>query len=625
MNCNKCNTVNQAGTKFCVNCGNNLENVTTPVVPETPELPGLANPTTVAQTPAASAPVAQTPAVDQTAPVEEPTGPLLEPITQPQLAPNLLATQAMPVVTPNAATTTQNIEPTPAQTSATPVAPNVAPSPATPVQSVQPGKPKKGINKKVLIPIIAVVLLVIVALVVLLIIKPFGGSTANELSSAKTILDPNRPIVIKEDGKYGFISSKGKQIIEPKYLEASNFYGDYAIVKIEVDDDELDYFDYKYQIINQKGKEQLEEAVYLEPEYYSEYGIWVIDNELYDDNLKQISEEGDYIYYIGQGYLTYTNYEKNISGIMTHKGKSIWEWNDSSISASISQNEYDEKDLYASVNSFSDTEREVVVSLKKKKIVYELEDPENNSIMEDKDGIFEVYSTNNYDTHTRLYFYNGKLAYENKEKDLEDLELYDREKQILQLDYGYSYDDGYTYKYYDVKNEKMLSEEPESNNSYDDEDLNELKYGFKKFESSYKYGIMAGDKILLQSKYEDIDYLGYNIFLYMKEVKNKELVLVSGDEKFSIMNVKNQKEEASFDADYINIGASNDSSFLKFEQYEDYYETSGYIVYNLITGKEKTFDKDADITLGSNYIKVEEDDKITYYNTKLESIYTTEE
>ena len=171
----------------------------------------------------------------------------------------------------------------------------------------------------------------------------------------------------------------------------------------------------------------------------------------------------------------------------------------------------------------------------------------------------------------------------------------------------------------------MLSEEPESDNSYDDEDLNELKYGFKRFESSYKYGIMAGDKILLQSKYEDIDYLGYNIFLYMKEVKNKELVIVSDDEKFSIMNVKNQKEEASFDADYINIGASNDSSFLKFEQYEDYYETSGYIVYNLITEKEKTFDKDADITLGSNYIKVEEDDKITYYNTKLESIYTTEE
>ena len=32
------------------------------------------------------------------------------------------------------------------------------------------------------------------------------------------------------------------------------------------------------------------------------------------------------------------------------------------------KNEYDEKDLYASVNSFSDTEREVVVSLKKKKI-----------------------------------------------------------------------------------------------------------------------------------------------------------------------------------------------------------------------------------------------------------------
>ena len=89
------------------------------------------------------------------------------------------------------------------------------------------------------------------------------------------------------------------------------------------------------------------------------------------------------------------------------------------------------------------------------------------------------------------------------------------------------------------------------------------------------------------------------------------------------MNVRNAKEVAKFDADYV--GMSQTSSFLKFSQYEDYYETDKYIVYNLITGEQKEFDGDVKIELGSNYITVEEDDKITYYNTKLESIYTVED
>lgn len=649
MNCNKCGTVNPEGTNFCVSCGNNLNSVATPtpVVPETPELPGLAaQPAPVApapvEMPSHAAPVA-TPAPS----VEEPTGPLLEPITQPQLAPNLLATQVIPTVAPEAPAPVPPMEPVapapvqqpvaPAPVAATPVAQPtpvapapVAPTPVAPVQpttapvapTVAPGMPvpKKGMNKKILIPIIAVAVVALIVVALLVVPKILGGSGADELAKAKIVLDTDRPIPIKEDGKYGFISSKGKVIIEPKYEDVGEFYGDYAVVAVENDDDDA-WTDYKYQVINQKGKEQLDEAVYLEPEYYPEYGIWVIDGKLYNEKLKQTSAEGEEIDYIGQGYLTYSNMDKNKSGIMTPSGKKIWSWDGWSIDASISKNEYGDDDLYATVNSYLDDEQEVIVSLKKKKIVYELEDRENHNIMEDNNGVFEIYNTNTYDTHTYLYFCNGKLAYESKDSELEGIEIYDYEKQIIRLEYGYDED----YKYYDAKKGKEVDKSTlEEKDEYEDEsDLTELKYGFKEFESSYKYGIISGDKILIQSKYEGVEFLEYAPFLYMKEVKNKELALFETENEYILMNVRNAKEVAKFDADYV--GMSQTSSFLNFSQYEDYYETDKYIVYNLITGKQKEFAGDVEIELGSNYITVEDDDKITYYNTKLESIYTVED
>lgn len=661
MNCNKCGTVNQPGTKFCVNCGNNLENIQTPdpVVSETPELPGLASPTPVAPAPAPAVPEMPAPAapaapvVETPAPaapvVEQPTGPLLEPITQPQLAPNLLATQVLPTVTPETVAPTPApaapvVEPTPVAPTpavapmqpmmqqAAPVTPAVTPAPVMPaaqptVAPVTPGTiqaPKKGFNKIILIPIIAVVVIALAVAGFIFVPKIFGGSGADELAAAKMLLDTDRPIPFKEDGKYGYLSSKGKVIIEAKYEEAYDFYGDYAVVGVENTDDDA-WTDYKYQIVNKKGKEQLDEAVYLEPEYYPEYGIWVIDGKLYNDSLKQTSKEGEEIDYIGQGYLTYSNMDKDESGIMTHNGKKVWSWDGWSISAEISENEYSDDDLYATVNSYLEDEQEVIVSLKKKKIVYELEDREDNNIIEEYNGVFEVYDTNTYDTHTYLYFYNGKLAYEGTDKDLEGIEVYDYEKQILRLDYGYNSDYEYVYKYYDAKKSEEVDKSTlEEKDEYEDEsDFTELKYGFKEFESSYKYGIISGDKILIQSKYEGVEFLEYAPFLYMKEVKNKELVLLETENEYILMNVRNAKEVARFDADYV--GMSQTSSFLKFSQYEDYYETDKYIVYNLITGEQKEFDGEVEIELGSNYITVEDDDKTTYYNTKLESIYTIED
>ena len=671
MNCSKCGAPNAADASFCGICGNNLKENLNPVeqtaapaaVPVEPamEMPApAAQPAPVempapAQPVAAPAPVAPAPAVEATPVQPEPVAPapVVEPTpVQPAPVAPVEATPVAPVQPAPVAPVEVTPTPVVAETPVVPVEqPAVAPAPMEqpvaplqqPVQPMQPvvdpnavavqpmqaavqpavvaptvvpAAPSQNLlsNKKLLIPIIAVAA-VLVIVVGLFVLSNLGGGSGSEKSAVKTLLDPKKPILVKKSGKYGYVSHKGKILIEPKYSEATEFYGDYAIVK--VDDAE---YDYTYQIINQKGKEQLKEAVIGQPTYDPENGTWVIDYRLYNSKLKPITKEGISVFEMSDGYYTYSNYDQGRSGIMNSKGKSLWDWKESSFYGDISESIYDEKDLYVAVQSFDEEEKEVIVSLKKKKIVYELDNYDDYNIRAESNGIFTIKEEDSYDTKTWLYFKDGKLKYETSDSKIEDIEVYDYEKQILELYYGYNDDYEREYKYYDVKAKEFITDVEDKDDYDTDEDLDlyELTYGFKPFESSDKYGLMAEDKILVSSTYDDVTFISYAPFLYMKEFKNKELVLFEKDDKIILYDVKKKKELQTFDASSVTTNET--STFIKLAKYEDY-DLKGYIVYNLISGEMKEYDEDADLEFGSNFYKEKNGSKDIYYNTNIEQIY----
>lgn len=625
MNCSKCGAPNAADASFCGICGNNLkENINNVEQPAT----AVSEPAVEMPAPAAPAP-AEMPAAAPVQPVPEPIAPVAEtPVTPVEPA----VVEPQPVAP---------VEVAPVEVAPTPVAPVEQPVVAAapvmaPVQPMQPGidpmqaaaqpavvaptvapvaPTNKNIlnNKKILIPIIAVAAVVLLV-VGFLVIKNLGGGAGSEKAAVKTLLDPKKPVLVEKSGKYGYVSHKGKVLIEPKYSEATEFYGKYAIVK--VDDAE---YDYTYQIINQKGKEQLKEAVIGQPTYDPEYGTWIIDYRLYNSNLKPITKEGISVFEMSAGYYTYSNYDQERSGIMNAKGKSLWDWKHSSFYGDLSESMYDEKDLYVAVKSYDD-ETEVIVSLKKGKIVYELENYKRDNIHAESNGIFTIKDEDSYDTKTWLYFKDGKLKYETSDSKIEDIEVYDDEKQILELYYGYNDDYEREYKYYDVKAKEFVTDVEDKDDYDEDEDLDliELTYGFKPFESSDKYGIMSEDKILVPSKYDDVEFISYAPFLYMKEFKNKELVLFEKDDKMILYDVKKNKEINTFDASSATTYEA--SSFIKLSKYEDY-DLEGYIVYNLITGEMKEYDEDAELEFGSNFYKEKNGSKDIYYNTDMEQIY----
>lgn len=476
-------------------------------------------------------------------------------------------------------------------------------------------QPEKKKNNKKTILIILAILIVGLAIGAFFFFK--GSNNSKETADLNSIFDPNKPIVIKKDGKYGYITSEGKMMIEPKYKSAGAFNGDYAVVTID-NPDTTSYNKKIYQIIDKKGNVMNSTESYDAPKFYSNYDVWVIDDMLYNSSLKAILNDEIKVDYISNGFFEYEDDTKDEAGIMNHKGKILFTWAGSYIYTDMSDNDNTEDDFFIRVTK-SD-ERDLIVSLKTGKIVYTVQDAEKNHLGVEDDNIFKEYNSD-YKVVKYMFFVDGKLAYQTTES-LYDFEVADYKNKILELDYGYNYKDlgksQRTY-YYDVKNQQLLEKKPSSSNSNYDSDINlmELTYGYKEFSSSGSYGLMSGNKVVIPCEYNDIEFLNSTLFAYMKS-KGKELVLLEKDGTTLLMNLKNQKTLTTFNSTYVND--DEDSTFLKATIYKDY-STTGYTIYNLLSGKSMSIDKNEKCSIYSNYITITKDNKKTYYNTKLEQIY----
>lgn len=441
----------------------------------------------------------------------------------------------------------------------------------------------------------------------------------NNIADLNIIFDPNKPIVVNNNGKYGYITSEGKTMIEPQYKWADDFYGNYAIVSID-NPDAASYNETLYQIIDKKGNVKLTSVSSSEPQYYPTYDIWEVDEVLYDSNFNRILSEGITVEYIDYQYFEYSDSVKNETGIINYKGKKIFTVPESFIYVDISENGYDEDELYAAVKTFSEPEKEVIISLKTGKVLFTNEDAETYNISEKDNGIFYYYnrkSTDGYENKKYLFFINNKLAYETTEV-VDEVEVYDYKNQILKIDYGYDYETlGKSQRiyYYDVKNKKMLDQKPSSSNDLKLDLLEEI-YGFKTYYNDGKYGLMSNENVILSCEYDDIEFLNLNIFNYMKS-KGKELILLEKDKNIILYDLKSSKAITTFNSRYVYD--YDDSTFIKISLTED----NSYKIYNLLSGKSMDFDKNNDISIGSNYVTVKKDGKTTYYNTNLKQIYVT--
>lgn len=479
-------------------------------------------------------------------------------------------------------------------------------------------------NKNKLLVVILILLCVAIGVGAFIYFKGKNTKVDGDVDLS-SIYDPDKPIIIKKDGKYGYIKADGSMMIEPTYESASDFMGDYAVVEVDNPNSTSSYKD-TYQIIDKKGNIKITYEGYSEPEYITEYGIWIIEDILYDSKLNKLLEDGIRVDYIDKGYLEYEDTTKHEAGIITYKGKKIFSVPEDSIFVDICKNEYTNDDLYALVKIYGDVEKEVVISLNTGDVLFTSEDADKYNLMREENGLFYYYNsedTEGYTNRKYLFFANNALAFQTTDT-VYDVEVYDYKNLILEIDYDYDYSKlgkSSRFVYYDVKNQKVLETQPTRPSTTDD--IMELTYGYKVFSSSYKSGLMLDDKIILPAEYDDIDFINESLFQYIKSKKNQELVLVEKDKKTSLINLKDKKELMAFDSTYV-YEASN-STFLEASIYDkDTYKRIGYQIYNVLTGASITTEKDDNVSVKSNYITIKRENKTTYYNTKLEEIYVEE-
>ena len=435
-------------------------------------------------------------------------------------------------------------------------------------------KKKKGINKKIILIVMSAIILGIVGF---LLLNSFKKNSS--LSLGNSFYDPNKPIVIEKNGRYGYINSQGKIIIEPKYISVNEFNGEYAVVSVDNPEEE-DPNEVLYKIIDTNGNIKLTSDYVFEPKYYPEYDVWLIDEMLYDSKLNSIFSEEVKLSHINYGYFEYNDYENDESAIITYKGEKIFTNQTPYLLADISENEYNQEDLYASVLMANDPEKEIIVSLKTGDILFSLENAEKYNIMEKENGIFLIYDKDHIEYDNYLFFINNKLAYKTTEE-VYEVEVYDYQNQILEIDYGYDYEElGKEQRmyYYDVKNNKMLEKKPTVSVEDLETILIEKYYGFKEYIDSGKYGIMSGEKLIVPCEYDNIEYLDIKLHNYMKS-KGKELVLLEKDKKTTLYNLNDSKEIITFNSNTV---YSDDSSIF-IESYLG--KENGTMIYNLLSNK----------------------------------------
>lgn len=453
-------------------------------------------------------------------------------------------------------------------------------------------------NKKLVIIIGIILILAIIGGGYLL----FFGKSDKEKTLVEKYSD-DRPIIIFENSNYGYIDSDGKVLVKPEYDVALEYNGDYT-------------FAYKYSseytgdILDKNGKVYKTVGIF-DVDVDEEYGNWIIENQLYNINMKKLTNEEDLnLSFVGNGYVFFIKYGEKF-GLMNSKGKVLFSLKDEGniLDISASDSSVFAKDDYC-VLSYED--KSSIVNCKNGK---EIVSYDNSSVYSESAGAFKINFSDSKKDKV-IYIYEDKIIFEVDD----DSVIVDLEENYVSID-QYTKDDDEEYTYIIIDTGEIVKTAPtykngklktawEENYGYDvepcDDDDNYYYYP--------RYKIKNGKKEVLSCDYQLQDIPSDELFEYLN-MKGISVVLAYKGDKSYLINLKDGKSITTFEDKYADF--SNKGPFVFAE------EDDKLIIYNIVNNKSITIDYPDSLYSGTNYIQItDKDDKVTYYNSDLEKIYS---
>lgn len=451
-------------------------------------------------------------------------------------------------------------------------------------------KEKETINMKYVYYIVAAVVVIgIIGLISLLVGKNNNKSINIQ---NKYALEENRMIPVSKNGKYGFIDKNGKEITKIEYDYVLDYNGKYAIVNKDRDN----------MVIDQNGKVKFKTRGDIRYDSTTDY--YVIDGRLYNSNLRAISNKKDKVTSSGNGYFRYTNEDNTKGGVINRKGNVVY-----------TQELENKEQLMVYTIETSDKNENVYCAITRDNKVFAIINCDTGKVVrnysEDMiyaqgNNIFEI-GDESKGTVENVFIKDDKVAISSKVPG-----------KMKFLDEGYVlYKDDKTTenRYYDVKTGKIYKEEPFDVNINIKSDF-EKNMNVTKIYGNNKYGLVQDKTVIIPCEYDNIYFLPYDLYTYLAN-QGKNYIIAKAKSKTYLYDIKSNKRVKEFDTTE-KINTLVNSTFIYYNKDNKVY------VYNLVTGKENSYDK-ATIDIYGNYIKLNKGNTTTYYNRNLDKIYNVTE
>ena len=454
-------------------------------------------------------------------------------------------------------------------------------------------------NKKAFYWLIGVsAVLLVAAVVVLGVIRPFQtvvlGVNVNQR------FDQNQLVPFNEGGLYGYMNTKGKVVISPRFEKAQRFHGKYALTTSGDRD----------AIINKKGEVQVDAS--RETVFYDEVTeTWLAGGTLYNANLKRVSKNRIDVREGSRGLYPFSE-GGNKYGVMNARGKTIFDCGSSPCTVEVSVAIRELPDAYALVSM--ENGARAVISAKNGKTIVEYG---NGTQVEVKENNIFAVSTFEGGKQAVFYRYIEKNRIAVEAEDGVVFSLFDAKNKYFLTDFGEAWADkkrSSRYAFYRQGEDSFFSTTARRTLT-----VGELTTGLSRSHcGDNKYGINSGDNEVLKCEYDDVELLDVSLFIFLKKRIGQEIVILKGNGKYTLYDIKKSKILMSTESP---IQAATDSPF--FASYDS--KSEKVMVYNAITGATEQLPTSGATswTQGANYFSVNSTGRIRYFNNRLEEIRST--
>jgi len=439
-------------------------------------------------------------------------------------------------------------------------------------------------------------ILLVVAVVVLGVIRPFQvivlGVNVNQR------YDQNQLIPFREGGLFGFMDTKGRVVISPRFDRAEAFRGRYAMVGAGDRD----------KIINRRGDVQIDAL--RETIFYEEVSrTWLAGGTLHDHNLRRVSRNRFEVRRGSRGLFPYAEGDRSF-GILDARGKVIFDCGNAPCKVEVSTAVRQLGVAYALVSREGGSS--VIINAQNGRVILEYGDTTEVEVRDN--NIFVVTSMEEGGRAATFYRYIERNRVAVEAEDGVTFSLFDPKNRLFLTDFGETWADR-------GRSSRFALHRQRENSFFATTarrplTVSELTTGLSRSNcGGNRSGVSTGDLARLPCEFDDVILLDAPLFVFLRRRVGQELVITKQGDEYTLYDMRRSRVLMKTNAPIQTVSGSP-----FFAAYDNKSET--VTVYNAITGAQETLPVAGATswTQGPNFFSVNSTGRIRFFNNRLEEI-----